>query len=197
MFKRLVAVILVLTIAFVAGVVIISARASALVVQQETPVPVSEFSIGNSSPPLSSSQFGPPQFNSNGFGNVVANPPQTSSGFNRPAAIKFEMTQLLRATYLLPADAAESLTKLFAHKATTLVECQTKEGDDRTTGLVKFVVTAEPATQQSIKEFIAAIFPEANVKKYLSENDSKKSAKNSGGELSENLKLVPVKLPGI
>ena len=52
-------------------------------------------------------------------------------------------TTLVRSTYMLPADAAELLTKLFEHKATALVECETDdEAAEDNKGLVKFEITA-------------------------------------------------------
>lgn len=65
--------------------------------------------------------------------------------------------QLLRTTYVIPADAAETLSELFDHPATALIECRTDEAESA--GLVNFVVTAEPDTQQAVQGFIRTLFP--------------------------------------
>lgn len=87
-----------------------------------------------------------------------------------------ETKQLLRATYLLPSSAAKSLTELFQHKATSLVECRTEESEDDTTAaLVKLVITAEPHTQKAIRDFLTAVFPDRNIKGFVTSERNKLS----------------------
>lgn len=74
----------------------------------------------------------------------------------RKSAAEQQMT-LIRASYRLPKQATETLTKLFAIESTSLVECKTEPIEDST--LVMLVVTAEPSTQNAIAQFIGSVFP--------------------------------------
>jgi hypothetical protein len=73
----------------------------------------------------------------------------------------------MRNEYLVPEDAAQTLQKLFEHKATALVESKIAPSVNKEhEGLVKFVVTAEPQTQSAIQSFMRAVFPQKNITQY-------------------------------
>lgn len=126
-------------------------------------------------------------------GNRYSNstPPRFVAG-----AAASDVKTLIRATYKLPADAAETLTSLFELEATALVECQTVKTQENA-HLVSLVVTAEPDTQQAIAKFVEMVFPaitsnELTPPTYTPESNSARS--NTQAPIR---RLVHVKLPNM
>ncbi len=173
MFRRTAFIAVTLVVVFVAGLILVSVNSGKSIAQQ-TQTEKGAFGQNSNSPFAQNQTFGAVQKT------------------NQPVGLQGETFSLARTTYLLPRDSAKTLTELFAHKATSLVECRTESTDESTPeGLVKFVVTAEPNTQDAIKRFVQVVFPQDNLRQFVATETDNASAQakrlNSRLQVSLNL----------
>lgn len=205
--KRIFAIVcsLVLMVGF--GIVITLIQSQPVDAKQEGNWPKEPQPI--QSPPRTSSTFAGPV--------AVGSPVVGHSGFNQVGTglqsfavdnlntnrvdsfilVENETTQLTRCSYLLPSEVAETLTRLFDHETTVLVECRTDEIDeDDNAGLVKFVVTADPQTQIAIQKFVKTVFSEKKIRSLISKRET--ATEDLAPKPSESSEMkVSLKLPSM